>query len=113
MQSVPTLDELAQNQTAIVNLPVHAAKSLLAQVVALQTALLAECLAASHCNGPPSKAPASENYLTVEEVVQRFHVSRKWLYRHKEKMPHSQPSRKVLLFPEQAIMKWFASRKRT
>lgn len=50
-------------------------------------------------------------YLNVEEVAHRFHVTPKWLYRHKKQMPHSQPSRKVLLFPEQAITKWFASRK--
>mgnify|MGYP001251445923 CR=1 FL=1 len=50
-------------------------------------------------------------YLTVDEVAARFHVAPKWLYRHKKQMPHSQPSRKVLLFPEQAITKWFASRK--
>lgn len=50
-------------------------------------------------------------YLTVEEVAERFHIAPKWLYRHKKQMPHSQPSRKVLLFPEQAVTKWFASRK--
>ncbi len=50
-------------------------------------------------------------YLTVDEVAVRFHVTPKWLYRHKKQMPHSQPSRKVLLFPEQAVTKWFASRK--
>lgn len=60
-----------------------------------------------------SPAPAQQNghYLTVLEAVERFHVTAKWLYRHKKQMPHSQPSRKCLLFPEQAITKWFASRK--
>jgi hypothetical protein len=48
-------------------------------------------------------------YLTVAEVVERFKVTEAWLYRHKKKMPHSQPSRKVLLFPEAAIEKWFAN----
>jgi len=52
-------------------------------------------------------------YLTVQEVVTRFGVTDRWLYRHKSQMPHSQPSRKVLLFPEQAITKWIASRKGT
>lgn len=52
-------------------------------------------------------------YLNVEEVAKRFHVTPKWLYRHKRQMPHSQPSRKLLLFPERAITSWFASRKRT
>jgi len=53
-----------------------------------------------------------ERYLNVAEVAERFHVTPKWLYRHKKQLPHSQPSRKVLLFPEGAIQKWFANRKR-
>jgi hypothetical protein len=57
--------------------------------------------------------PETGQYLNVEEVARRFHVTPRWLYRHKRKMPHSQPSRKLLLFPEEAITKWFASRRRT
>ena len=53
-----------------------------------------------------------DRYLNVAEVAERFHVTPKWLYRHKKQLPHSQPSRKVLLFPEDAIQKWFANRKR-
>ena len=60
----------------------------------------------------PSKVQeAQDRYLTVPEVVQRFGVTEKWLYRHKVQMPHSQPSRKILLFPERAIERWFAARK--
>lgn len=58
-------------------------------------------------------SPDPGQYLSVDEVARRFQVTQKWLYRHKRQMPHSQPSRKVLLFPEQAITSWFASRKRT
>ncbi|OAI49306.1 hypothetical protein AYO43_03130 [Nitrospira sp. SCGC AG-212-E16] len=58
-------------------------------------------------------ASTPDRYLTVPEVVARFSVTSTWLYRHKRQMPHSQPSRKVLLFPEQAITKWFACRKWT
>jgi hypothetical protein len=57
--------------------------------------------------------PDAGDYLSVEEAAARFHVTPTWLYRHKRQMPHSQPSRKVLIFPEQAITKWFASRKGT
>lgn len=59
----------------------------------------------------PSPLPDAGRYLDAAEVSARFHVTRGWLYRHKHKLPHSQPSRKVLLFPEQAITKWFAGRK--
>lgn len=57
--------------------------------------------------------PDTGQYLSVEEVARRFHVTPRWLYRNKRKMPHSQPSRKLLLFPEEGITKWFASRRRT
>lgn len=60
---------------------------------------------------PTTAQVAEENYLTVQQVCDRFRVSAKWLYRHKKQMPHSQPSRKILLFPEKSITKWFASRK--
>jgi len=59
----------------------------------------------------PVPQPDNVRYLTVQEVVSRFGVTERWLYRHKRQMPHSQPSRKVLLFPEHAITKWIASRK--
>ena len=58
-----------------------------------------------------SPLPDAGRYLTVEEVTARFHVTKAWLYRHKHKLPHSQPSRKVLLFPERGITQWFANRK--
>lgn len=61
----------------------------------------------------PITQPEGEvRYLSVKETSERFHVSEKWLYRNKHRMPHSQPSRKVLLFPEQAATKWFAGRKK-
>jgi hypothetical protein len=39
--------------------------------------------AGQHSAGTP------ERYLTVPEVVDRFSVTPKWLYRHKNRMPHS------------------------
>ncbi|WP_447602877.1 helix-turn-helix domain-containing protein [Nitrospira sp. Nam80] len=56
---------------------------------------------------PTESASVEGKYMTANEVAERFHVTRKWLYRHKKKLPHSQPSRKVLLFPEQALLRWF------
>jgi len=61
---------------------------------------------------PVVTQPVGEvRYLTVDEVAARFHVTPKWLYRHKTQMPHSQPSRKVLLFPDGPVTKWFAGRR--
>ncbi|MBX3234529.1 MAG: helix-turn-helix domain-containing protein [Nitrospiraceae bacterium] len=53
----------------------------------------------------------AERYLSVEEVCAQFKVTPRWLYRHKAAMPHSQPSRKRLIFPEKAVTRWFASRR--
>ena len=50
----------------------------------------------------------NERYLTVQEVVARYPVTAKWLYRHKKQLPHSQPTRKTLLFPELRFNKWWA-----
>lgn len=55
-------------------------------------------------------SPGNGKFLTVSEVVERFHVTAKWLYRHKKQLPHSQPSRKVLLFPEKPLLQWFQKR---
>lgn len=55
-------------------------------------------------------APDAGRYLSVEEVAERFRVTPRWVYRHKKQMPHSQPSRKMLLFPEAALQRWFARR---
>jgi hypothetical protein len=63
----------------------------------------------------PSVAGAgleNERYLTVHEVVARYGVTAKWLYRHKSKLPHSQPTRKTLLFPEKRFSNWWANQKR-
>ena len=54
--------------------------------------------------------PAHERYLTVLEVCERFQVTRKWVYQNKKHLPHSQPTRKTLRFPERAIERHFASK---
>lgn len=66
-----------------------------------------------HNAGPPfQRVPVEqENYLTVQQVSAEFHVTPTWLYRHKKRLPHSQPSRKTLLFPAAAVRRWFASRR--
>jgi len=54
--------------------------------------------------------PFREHYLTVLEVCERFHVTPKWIYQNKKHLPHSQPTRKTLRFPERAIERHFASK---
>jgi hypothetical protein len=56
--------------------------------------------------------PVREHYLTVPEAAERFRVTPKWLYKHKKELPHIQPSRKHLLFPEEPFTRAMAARKR-
>jgi len=58
----------------------------------------------------PVALPEPGPYLTVEEVCTRFHVTKQWVYRHKRHLPHSQPSRKKLIFPQQKLERYFATR---
>ena len=58
----------------------------------------------------PSTSSEACNYLSVQEVSERFHVTPRWLYRHKRQLPHSQPTRKTLIFPEKGIERYFAAR---
>jgi hypothetical protein len=85
----------------------------LVNVIGLLSAMLARAQARLLHTGQSAvpSLPDAGHYLSVDEVTERFHVTKVWLYRHKSKLPHSQPSRKVLLFPERAISQWFANRK--
>jgi hypothetical protein len=47
----------------------------------------------------------------VEQVVGQYGVTEQWLYRHKRQLPYSQPNRKILLFHEEKLRRWFASLK--
>lgn len=104
---VPSLDELVADPAKAAELPAEAARTLLINLLALQPILFQRSLqtAAASTPDPP------ERFLTVEQVCERFGVTERWLYRHKQHLPHSQPSRKVLLFPEGKLARWFAARK--
>ena len=86
---------------------------LVVELERLKTLVLARMMSMQAASATPCMPTGNGRYLTVEEMVIRFGVTDQWLYRHKKQMPHSQPSRKILLFPEQAITKWFTSNKRT
>ena len=104
---IPTLDSLMANPGQAAQLPPGAAQMLLIGLASLQPLLIQRALMGSGTQpvGPP------EQFLSVAQVVTQYGVTADWLYRHKRQMPHSQPSRKVLLFPEEKLRKWFASRK--
>lgn len=92
--------------------PADQLAAVMAQLAAAQSAAAARILSdRSVAQASNSATTEKDRYLSVTEVVDRFHVTPRWLYRNKKHLPHSQPTRKTLLFPEAAITKWFASRK--
>jgi len=104
---VLTLDMLVTDPELIQTLSGPDCRLLAIRLASLQTLILSRLLAAD----PPAIPPTEPvRYLTVEEVVQQFHVGKEWLYRNKKRLPHSQPSRKTLLFPEEKLRRWFATR---
>jgi predicted DNA-binding transcriptional regulator AlpA len=63
----------------------------------------------SKANGKADAPATPEHWLTVPQVVAQFGLTKRWIYRHKGQLPHSSPSRKVLLFHEEKLKKWLAA----
>jgi hypothetical protein len=105
---VPSLDSLAADHSKVFGLPPDVARVILGALSGLLPPLVAQ---AGRDTGQTDAPATPERWLTVEQVVSQFGVKKRWLYRHKRQLPHSQPSQKVLLFPEGKLRKWFAARK--
>jgi excisionase family DNA binding protein len=103
---LPTLDAVLIDPGKAVALPRETLYTLWLSALQVEKILVLQLAT------PPAsvESMAPERWLTVEEVADRFGVTKTWLYRHKRKLPHSQPSRKTLLFPEKALTRWFANR---
>lgn len=108
LTAVPTLDELVSDPAKATELSPAVAQKLLIELTSLQPMLIAQSLRVVET---ASEQP--EKWMTVAEAAAQFGVTPVWLYRHKRQLPHSQPSRKVLLFPEERLRRWFAGRKTT
>lgn len=91
--------------------PADRLPAVMAQLAAAQSAAAARLLGNPTLPIPALQSVEKDCYLTVEEVVERFRVTPRWLYRNKKHLPHSQPTRKTLLFPEAALTRWFAKRR--
>jgi hypothetical protein len=104
---VPSLDALAVDPSKVSGLPPAVARALLVEIASLQPLLICQAFGMAETVEPT----VSEDLLTVEQVTQRFGVTERWLYRHKKQLPHSQPTRKVLLFPAKKLERWFAAQK--
>ncbi len=77
-------------------------------VTELEAALEAPALHTS-ANGPRS---ADDQLLTVQEVAERFGLTRDWLYRHWKTVGGVKLGRKVLRFPAAALPRYLATRRK-
>ena len=108
LTNVPSLDALISDPGKAATLPPETAQALLIGLVSIQPLLIQRALMTG-ANSPAAGSP--ERFLSVGEAASQYGVTSAWLYRHKRQLPHSQPSRKVLLFPEEKLRRWFAARK--
>ena len=105
---VPTVDQLIADPGRVFQLPPDAARTLPGGVAAILPNLIAQ----SSRDAGKAEAPAvPEKWLTVEQAAEIFNVKPRWLRDNKDKLPHSKPSHKVLLFPELKLRGWFAAHK--
>jgi hypothetical protein len=112
MSPQPTIEELFHEPALARELTPESAFTLLSKVTALLPILLSRaCTSPAHGTQENPSAQDKESYLSSQEVCDRFNVTLRWLYRNKRRLPHSQPTRKLLIFPEQRLQRWFANRK--
>lgn len=103
---VPSLDSLIADPSRVFQLPPDAARMLLGGLIGLLPALVAQ----SSRETNKAEAPSTpERWLTVEEASTLFGVKPRWLRENKDKLPHSKPSHKTLIFPEEKLRKWFVA----
>lgn len=108
LQAIPTIDELLSDATKAATLSPEIARTMLAGLAGLLPVLIAQ---STRDTTKAEALPSSERWLTVEEASTLFGVKPRWLRTNKDKLPHSKPSHKVLVFPEEKLRKWFAAHK--
>lgn len=104
---VPSLDALASDPAKAWTVSPDVARTLLCRVLVVLPALVSQ----SSRESQKADAPQTERWLTVEEASALFGMKPRWFRDNKDKLPHSKPSYKTLIFPEEKLRKWFASHK--
>jgi hypothetical protein len=85
---------------------------LMAQLVAVQSALLARFLTDPHSQSAQVPNNEKDILLTADQAAPLLNVTPNWLYRHARQLPFSRRlSRKVLRFSEAGIRRWQAIKK--
>jgi hypothetical protein len=106
LKEVPSLDSLVADPSRVFQLSPDVARTLLGGVGGILPALIAQ---SARDTGKTEAPSTPERWLTVEEASTLFGVKPRWLRENKDKLPHSKPSHKTLIFPEEKLRKWFAA----
>ena len=110
------LARLAAALSAVNDVPMPQVPSVLSQIAAAQTALVAaQANLLARMLSPGDSRTAADNddrWLSADEAAQLLKVHRKWLYRRAKSFPFSRRlSRKKLLFSEVGLREWMATRR--
>ncbi len=94
-----------------INVPTSDIPVLIGELERLKAMAWARMVLSQNRDGQASLSSGHRGrWLTPAQAAKIFAVSERWFYRHKKRLPHSQPSRKVLLFPEESLRRWFEKR---
>lgn len=108
LKEVPSLDALVSDPSRVFSLSPDVARTLLGGVGGILPALIAQ---SARDTGKAEAPTLPEKWLTVDQAAEIFSVKPRWLRTNKDKLPHSKPSRKILLFNEEKLRKWFVAHK--
>lgn len=107
MRAVPSLDQLARDPSAAVGLPSAALVALHLQCTAALSAI-GLAWASSGQSGPQAPAENGEDrMLTPDEAASILRRSKRWIYRHADRLPFiKRLSPKSVLCSEAGIKRW-------
>ncbi len=102
---------MSELEKIVINVPTDNIPMLIGELERLKAMVWARMVPSQNRDGQARSSPIHQGrWLTAADAAKIFPVSKRWFYRHKNRLPHSQPSRKVLLFPEEPLRRWFEKR---
>src|SRR5262245_55559221 len=108
-----TPGDLIRDPARAADVPLDQVPALLAQLAAVQVALLARLVANGNGHGDMPKAPAEpDRLLTADEAGAIMGVSPRWLHRRAKALPFARRlSRKALRFSEAGLRRYLTARR--
>jgi predicted DNA-binding transcriptional regulator AlpA len=106
------LDSLLTDPSGADQVPREEALALLAELVALQAALITAASRTPAVASREVERPNEDRMLDIDEAAAMLSVSRRWLYRHGPKLPFTRPiSRRIVRYSRAGIQRWLAARR--